>query len=104
MANSLTTPRNDMTRCRITITGKVQGVGFRQFVCTKAKILHLGGRVWNNPDGSVEAIFEGNEQPIQSMINFCKQGPRLSYVKEVQIKMEQSVEKVQFDSFEVDHP
>ena len=101
-ANSLTIPKNDMKHCHVIITGSVQGVGFRQFVCTKARTHHVTGRIWNNSDGSVEAILEGNSEHIQSLLNCCKQGPSLSSVEKVHVCTEHLIEKSCFDSFEIE--
>lgn len=62
-------------RARLKITGRVQGVGFRFFVHSVASGLRLKGYVRNSPDGSVEAVFEGDRAAIESALASCKTGP-----------------------------
>ncbi len=47
---------------------------FRNFVFLHAKKLNIKAYVKNNPDGTVEAVFEGDEDNINKMIELCKQG------------------------------
>ena len=65
------------------VEGRVQGVGFRAFIEREAKARGLRGWVRNRSDGSVEAVFAGEEEDVQSMIVACHQGTRLSLVKAV---------------------
>ena len=67
----------------VVVEGKVQGVGYRAFVAREAKARGLTGWVRNRSDGSVEAVFSGREEDIQSMIAACHRGPRLSSVHTV---------------------
>lgn len=61
----------------------MQGVGFRAFIEREAKARGLTGWVRNRADGSVEAVFSGNEEEVQSMIVACHRGSRVSLVKAV---------------------
>ncbi len=61
----------------------MQGVGFRAFVEREAKARGLVGWVRNRSDGSVEAVFSGEEEDVQSMIVACHRGTRLSLVRAV---------------------
>lgn len=70
----------------ITITGFVQGVGYRQFVKQQARKLGLTGWVQNMPDGRVEAKAFGPLDTIQQLIALCKKGPFLSEVKDVAVE------------------
>ena len=88
-----------MQVAHILISGFVQGVGYRQFVKRKAREFGLTGFVRNLPDGKVEAIFQGSKENIEKMIVFCKKGPFLSEIKEVQAAWEESKES--FETFEV---
>lgn len=67
----------------INITGKVQGVFFRQ--CTKEKALALGitGTVCNLSDGSVQVVCTGTAEQLGSLVNWCQQGPPRASVKQV---------------------
>jgi acylphosphatase len=68
---------------RITVRGRVQGVGFRYFVQNVATHLGLMGDVRNCPDSTVEIVAEGNAKAIAELIEQVKQGPRLSRVERV---------------------
>ena len=78
------------TRAHVFITGKVQGVGYRFSTLQTAVNLGINGWVKNLPDGRVEAIFEGSEEVVKKMINWCYQGPECAVVKDVVIKYEQT--------------
>jgi len=75
-----------MKALKVIIYGKVQGVGFRNFVFLHAKKLNIRGYVKNNPDGTVEAVFEGDEDNINKMIELCKKGPERARVDKINIK------------------
>jgi acylphosphatase len=67
----------------VSIRGGVQGVGFRAFVEHEALQRHLGGRVRNRRDGTVEAVFAGEESIVADMIEACRRGPMGSRVDAV---------------------
>jgi acylphosphatase len=67
----------------VIVEGRVQGVGYRAFVEREAKARGLRGWVRNRSDGSVEAVFAGEEEEVQSMIVACHRGPRMSVVRAV---------------------
>lgn len=67
----------------VIVEGRVQGVGFRAHVEHEAKARGLRGWVRNRSDGSVEAVFYGEEEDVQSMIVACHRGPRMSLVRNV---------------------
>jgi acylphosphatase len=67
----------------VIVEGRVQGVGYRAFVEREAKKRGLTGWVRNRSDGTVEAVFAGLEEDLQSMISACHRGPRLSIVRNV---------------------
>ena len=75
-----------MKAVKVIIYGKVQGVGFRNFVFLHAKKLNIRGYIKNNPDGTVEAVFEGDEDNINKMIELCKRGPERARVDKIDIK------------------
>ena len=70
----------------ITISGYVQGVGFRQHVRQNARKLGLTGWVQNMPDGSVEVKAFGPRDKIDDLIEACKKGAFLSEVKDVKVE------------------
>jgi acylphosphatase len=59
----------------VTVRGRVQGVGYRAFVESEAFARGLAGWVRNRRDGSVEALFTGEEPLVAEMIEACRQGP-----------------------------
>ena len=65
------------------ITGRVQGVGFRDWVVGKARVHGLSGWVRNRRDGSVEAVFAGDQAALEAMIRACRQGPPVAAVANV---------------------
>jgi acylphosphatase len=86
-------------RCHIFVSGKVQGVFFRQNTLEKAKTLGLKGWVRNTQDGSVEAVFEGEKEKVEKILEWMKIGPPLAKVENVEIKFEDF--KGEFDDFEI---
>lgn len=70
-------------QAHVFISGGVQRVGFRQFVKSNATSLSLTGWVHNTEDGGVEAVFCGEKEKIEEMIELCKKGPMLAEVKYV---------------------
>jgi len=71
------------TRARVLVTGRVQGVFFRQSTREMAEGLGLCGWVRNQPDGSVEALFEGEKNLVEQAIAWCRQGPPRAAVDEL---------------------
>ncbi len=63
------------TRAHAFISGKVQGVFFRQTTKREADSLGVKGWVCNLPDGRVEAVFEGEEDTVKMIVDFVKFGP-----------------------------
>jgi acylphosphatase len=60
---------------RLLISGRVQGVGFRDFVRRTATALGLSGWVRNLRDGRVEALVEGEEASVATLLERCRCGP-----------------------------
>jgi acylphosphatase len=75
-------------RVHILISGKVQGVFFRLETYHRAIEKNVTGWVKNRSDGRVEAIFEGNKENVQRLIDFCENGPKGAIVNKVEIKWE----------------
>ena len=63
------------TILRVTIIGRVQGVGYRAWVEYEAMMRGLEGGVRNRRDGSVEAVFAGPEDIVTDMVISCQRGP-----------------------------
>ena len=62
-------------QARLTITGRVQGVGYRHWAMTTGRRLGITGWVRNRTDGSVEALIVGDDAAIGAMIDACRRGP-----------------------------
>ena len=67
----------------------MQGVFFRDSVRRLARQRDVGGWVANRSDGSVEAVFEGEPDAVERLIDFCRQGPRGAEVESVGVTDEQ---------------
>ena len=76
-------------RARVLVSGRVQGVSFRDATRSQAEQLGLSGWVRNTQDGQVEAIFEGVPETVQQMIEWCKSGPSSADVEDVSVENEQ---------------
>jgi len=72
-------------RAHVFITGMVQGVFFRSETRHEAKKRGVRGWVRNIPDGRVEAVFEGEEESVKELIEFCKRGPPGARVKDTDV-------------------
>ena len=69
---------------RLSIAGRVQGVGFRAFVVARAQAHGLRGWVRNRRNGSVEALLIGESDAVAAMIEECGRGPSLARVDRVE--------------------
>ncbi len=80
--------KDDRKRARVRVSGRVQGVFFRDSTREKAQELGLVGYVRNTPDGDVEALFEGPSQSVERMVCWCGQGPPRASVENVETDYE----------------
>lgn len=69
----------------MTVTGRVQGVGFRAWVVWEAQERGLQGWVRNRRDGTVEAVFAGPAEQVEAMLAACRQGPSLARVANLEL-------------------
>jgi len=76
-------------RRRVVVSGHVQGVFFRETARRRALALGVVGWIRNNPDGSVEAAFEGAEDAVERLVDFCREGPRGARVEWVDVIAEE---------------
>jgi acylphosphatase len=74
-----------LKRAEVVVRGAVQGVFFRVETRNRARSLGLGGWVRNAPDGWVEAVFEGGDERVESMVSWCSRGPAGARVEEVDV-------------------
>jgi acylphosphatase len=72
-------------QARLTITGRVQGVGYRDWAMATGRRLGLTGWVRNRSDGAVEALIVGDETAVGEMIQACRRGPPLARVDEIDV-------------------
>lgn len=77
-----------MVRRHVVVHGFVQGVGFRYAVERAARTRRVAGWVENCADGSVEAVFEGDRDDVEALVDFCRCGPRGAEVRDVSVSEE----------------
>lgn len=75
-------------RAHVFVSGQVQGIFFRQSTKEKARENGVTGWVRNLPDGRVEAVFEGEEEAVKSLVNYCKRGPPGALIKDIDVEFE----------------
>ena len=73
-----------MTRRRVVVHGRVQGVFFRGSTVERAREVGVNGWVRNRPDGTVEAVFEGSAEQVAEMVRYCREGPQWAHVERIQ--------------------
>src|SRR3990170_8864238 len=78
-------PETGLSALRAVVRGRVQGVGFREFVLNRARFLAVSGYVRNLPDGrSLEVVAEGPRPDLDQLLAYLREGPRLSRVDAVE--------------------
>ena len=78
-----------MIRQRVVVHGYVQAVGFRYSVQRLAQQRGVSGWVANRRDGAVEAVFEGEQDAVERLVDFCRTGPRGAQVDWVDVTEEE---------------
>ncbi|MGA6948028.1 MAG: acylphosphatase [Solirubrobacterales bacterium] len=78
-----------MTRKRVVVSGRVQGVFFRDTTKRRAEAAGVSGWVRNTPEGAVEAVFEGEPDAVEEMVEFSRRGPSRAEVAAVEVTEEQ---------------
>jgi acylphosphatase len=73
----------------VTVRGLVQGVYFRADTQARAQSLAVHGWARNAADGSLEAVFEGDDEPVESMVSWCHRGPAGARVDDVEVAWEE---------------
>ncbi len=76
---------SEMRRVEIVVTGRVQGVFYRDSTRRTAGGLGLTGIVRNLPVGDVEIIAEGSEDSLEALVRWCRQGPPAAVVKDAAV-------------------
>jgi acylphosphatase len=75
-------------RVSVTVYGRVQGVAFRHYTSMRAMDLGVSGWVGNLPDGSVAGVFEGDENAVNALVDWCRQGPPTAVVERLDLRRE----------------
>ncbi|MGC8932122.1 MAG: acylphosphatase [Candidatus Methanodesulfokora sp.] len=88
-----------LVRAHLRIYGWVQGVFFRSSMRRVAKRLGVVGWVRNLPDGSVEAVVEGEKEKVEEIIKWAHRGPELAVVERVDVEWEEPTGE--FDDFSI---
>lgn len=84
---------------KVVVYGKVQKIGYRYFVQRYAKILGLKGYVRNLPDNKVEAVFVGEKEDIEKMLEIMRKSHPLARVEKMET--ERLNTEVNFQDFEI---
>ena len=79
---------DQVTRRRVVVHGKVQGVFFRDSAQQEAEREGVAGWVRNRDDGAVEAVFEGDPGAVERLVEWCRSGPSSADVEDVEASEE----------------
>jgi acylphosphatase len=91
-----------VTKARILVSGRVQGVAFRAYTEKEARRLGLYGWVRNLGDGRVEISAAGPRDGVEGLITWCQGGSPFAAVKDVQVRWIDGVgEEVEGTGFEI---
>jgi acylphosphatase len=85
-----------MIRRRVVVTGRVQGVFFRDSTRAEAERQGVAGWVRNRPDGSVEAVLEGEPDAVEAMVDWLRHGPEHARVEGHGVTEEEPESEVAF--------
>lgn len=72
-----------MAAKRLLISGRVQGVGFRDWMAREAERLGVSGWARNRRDGTLEALVDGDTAAVEELLRLCRRGPLLAEVTEI---------------------
>jgi acylphosphatase len=79
-----------MQRITVLVSGRVQGIGYRNFTRKKALELGLSGYAENLPDGRVEVVAEGGSAELEHLLHYLRQGPRGAKVEHLDVQWSQA--------------
>jgi len=91
----------EKVRARVIVEGRVQGVFFRYHTQEAALRFEVKGWVRNRRDGTVEALFEGDKEKVDPMIQWCHRGPSEARVTKVHLNWEDYIGE--FDDFSINY-
>ena len=83
-------------RRRVVAHGRVQGVFFRDSTRREARSRGVAGWVRNRPDGTVEAVFEGEPDAVEALVEFCRRGPGHADVTQLDVEDQEPEELEDF--------
>jgi acylphosphatase len=78
-----------LIRRHVVVRGVVQGVGFRYSASRAAHAHGVAGWIRNLPDGTVEAVFEGDARAVEAVLGWCEHGPRGARVEALEVSVEE---------------
>jgi acylphosphatase len=84
---------------RLTLTGTIQGIFFKQFIKEHAEKNKVNGFLRNLEDGRVEIFLEGENENVEQMVALCKRGPQHSNIRKVEEKPEHLQDFKEFKIF-----
>ncbi len=90
-----------MKRFHLLVSGKVQGVFYRDFARREAEKLGISGYAKNLSNGNVEIVAEGEEKSMEKFIAACRKGPLMAFVKGAEIREEPPTNE--FEGFDIRH-
>lgn len=90
---------SDPVRLHVYITGRVQGVFFRDWTRRSAQELELKGWIKNLPDRRIEAVFEGLKVKLEEILRRCQDGPDPAHVEHIDAIWEKATGE--FKTFEI---
>ncbi|MBV9783286.1 MAG: acylphosphatase [Acidisphaera sp.] len=85
-----------MSAKRLVISGRVQGVGFREWLVAAARKLGVSGWVRNRSDGAVEALVAGDTDAVEELLRACRRGPRGAQVTSIEEELAEQPEEMGF--------
>jgi acylphosphatase len=87
-----------VVRRRVIVYGLVQGVGFRYALARVAQTRDVAGWAQNRDDGTLEAVFEGSREAVESLARFSGEGPRGAEVERLEVFEEEPEGLTHFDA------
>jgi len=88
-------------RAHVTVSGNVQGVFFRSQIRSHAEKHHVNGWVRNLPDGRVEAVFEGEQEDVTALVQYCRTGPPAARVESADVTWHPYLDE--YGKFEIEY-
>ena len=82
---------------KVVVSGRVQGVFFRDSTEKEARSRGVNGWVRNRDDGAVEAVFEGDSEAVEALVEFCRSGPSRADVEDVDVTEQEPEDLTSFE-------